>query len=169
RVRTVNVLKRKAGNFTGGGQITLRKALVVFQFAIALVFISCSLIISEQLRFALTKDLGFAYDAVLSVNVPARIHQQPSNKEQPLRMKRALEQYPEIASVSVGDPPIDAMLGHTTFFYQRDTGLIEVASGAKYIDEDYLKTFGMEVLAGTNINVTKGTPGYILNSAAVDA
>src|SRR5690606_17539324 len=85
------------------------------------------------------------------------------------RMKRAFEQYPEIASVSVGDPPIDAMLGHTTFFYQRDTGLIEVASGAKYIDEDYLKTFGMEVLAGTNINVTKGTPGYILNSAAVDA
>ncbi|MEC3879701.1 FtsX-like permease family protein [Parapedobacter sp. 10938] len=169
RVRTVNMLKPQALNSVGGGRINLRKALVVFQFAVAMVFISCSLIMGEQLRFALTKDLGFAYDAVLSVNIPERIHQQPANQEKQLRLKRALEQYPVIVSASIGHPPMDDILGHTTFFRQRDTGLMEVASGAKYIDEDYLKTFSMEVLAGRNIDVTKGTPGLILNNAAVSA
>ncbi|MGV3763262.1 FtsX-like permease family protein [Parapedobacter sp.] len=169
RVRTVNILKPQAANFMGAGRISLRKSLVVFQFIIAMIFISCSLIIGEQLRFALTKDLGFGREAVLSLNVPARIHQQQMNKEKPLLMKQALASYPEIASVSISDPPMDDMLGHTTFFRQRDTGLMEVWSGAKYIDEDYLHTFSMEVLAGSNIDVTKATPGLILNNAAVSA
>ncbi len=169
RVRTVNVLKRKTGNVIGGVQVSFRKALVAFQFVIAMVFISCSIIIGQQLRFALTKDLGFDHDVVLSVNIPERIHQKHGNENNSLNLKRSLEQYPEIASVSLGDLPMDEMLGHTHFFHQNDTGMVEVLAGGKYIDEDYLHVFGLEVVAGRNIDLSKGTPEYILNEAAVDA
>lgn len=169
RIRTVNILKQRPENFMGSGLLSFRKALVVFQFVIAMIFISCSIIIGQQLRFVLNKDLGFRYDAVVSINVPERIHQKTINSEKPLRFKQALEQHPEISSISIADLPMESMLGHTTFFSQSDTGKIEVSSGAKYIDEDYLSVFGMKLLAGNNINPTNGISGYILNKAAVQA
>lgn len=54
----------------GGGKGALRRALIVFQFTISLLFIIASLVVGAQLRYALHADLGFKTDAIITVASP---------------------------------------------------------------------------------------------------
>ena len=47
----------------------IRKALVVFQFSISVVFISCMLIISKQIDYVQKKDIGFEREGLLAVTL----------------------------------------------------------------------------------------------------
>ncbi|WP_034057201.1 ABC transporter permease [Lacinutrix jangbogonensis] len=47
----------------------IRKALVVFQFTISVVFISCMLIISKQIDYVQNKDIGFERESLLAVTL----------------------------------------------------------------------------------------------------
>jgi putative ABC transport system permease protein len=47
----------------------IRKALVVFQFSISVVFISCMLIISKQIDYVQNKDIGFERESLLAVTL----------------------------------------------------------------------------------------------------
>lgn len=47
----------------------IRKALVVFQFTISVVFISCMLIISKQINYVQNKDIGFERENLLAVTL----------------------------------------------------------------------------------------------------
>src|SRR5690606_26625330 len=65
KVRTVQVLKGQGEKMVVGARLSLRKALIIFQFVIAQVFIVSALIIGQQLNYTLDKDLGFTHDAVV--------------------------------------------------------------------------------------------------------
>jgi ABC-type antimicrobial peptide transport system permease subunit len=54
---------------TSSGTKWIRKALVVFQFTISVVFISCMLIISKQIDFVQNKDIGFERENLLAVTL----------------------------------------------------------------------------------------------------
>src|SRR5580692_5688453 len=54
----------------GGGKGALRKGLIVFQFAISLLFIIASFVIGSQLRYVLHADLGFKTDAIITLGRP---------------------------------------------------------------------------------------------------
>jgi putative ABC transport system permease protein len=47
----------------------IRKALVVFQFTISVVFISCMLIISKQIDYVQNKDIGFDRENLLTITL----------------------------------------------------------------------------------------------------
>ncbi|WP_033962366.1 ABC transporter permease [Psychroserpens jangbogonensis] len=47
----------------------IRKALVVFQFTISVVFISCMFIISKQIDYVQNKDIGFERESLLAVTL----------------------------------------------------------------------------------------------------
>ena len=64
----VVVLKGKFKNSLKG--ITLRKALVVFQFIMALVLIAGTLTVYQQIKFMKSQDLGFNMDQLLVVKAP---------------------------------------------------------------------------------------------------
>ncbi len=49
--------------------IAFRKSLVVFQFVIAVLLISCSFIIYKQLQYVSQTDLGFNKEQVLSFHI----------------------------------------------------------------------------------------------------
>jgi putative ABC transport system permease protein len=49
-------------------KINLRKALIVFQFTISLVFIICALVIDRQIHFMDKADKGFNADAIIIIN-----------------------------------------------------------------------------------------------------
>lgn len=57
-----------AGLQKGTDNITLRKALIVFQFTFSLVFIIGALVIGRQIRFMSNADKGFNTDAIITVN-----------------------------------------------------------------------------------------------------
>jgi putative ABC transport system permease protein len=64
----VDSLKNKTGNFVRG--FTLRKGLVVAQFAISQILIVGTLVVAHQMDFFENQGLGFNKNAIISVNVP---------------------------------------------------------------------------------------------------
>ncbi len=62
-----------AGHQVGGGRNRLRKALVVFQFTLSVVFIIATIVIGDQMHFMLHKDMGFAKDAIVVFGTNQRI------------------------------------------------------------------------------------------------
>jgi putative ABC transport system permease protein len=59
-----------SGSSRGSGKWYLRKGLIVFQFAVSLVFIIGSIVIASQLNYARHKDLGFNSDAIVTIDTP---------------------------------------------------------------------------------------------------
>jgi putative ABC transport system permease protein len=64
----LHVLKGKLGSKPEG--INLRKALVVFQFTMALGLLSCTLAVFKQVNFMRNQSLGFSIDKVVAVRGP---------------------------------------------------------------------------------------------------
>ena len=63
--KPIESLKGKIAS--GIGIATFRKALVVFQFAISVILLVCTIIMSNQMSFIKNKDLGYDKDYVFSV------------------------------------------------------------------------------------------------------
>jgi putative ABC transport system permease protein len=71
----VGVLKNQA--YVGTNQtrrVWLRKGLTVSQFVIAQFFVIGAMMVSKQIHFMLSKDLGFSKQAILSINYPSSDH-----------------------------------------------------------------------------------------------
>ncbi len=64
----ITALKSKLAAKTGG--LSLRRALVVFQFAIAQVLVIGMLVVVSQMNFFKNASLGFTKDHILSVPIP---------------------------------------------------------------------------------------------------
>jgi putative ABC transport system permease protein len=58
----------RGGGQTGGGQATLRRALVVTQFAIAMALVAVTVVIVQQTEYLAEKDLGLDREHTLMVN-----------------------------------------------------------------------------------------------------
>lgn len=58
---------RGSANVKGSDKINLRKALIVFQFTMSLVFIIGVLVIGKQIRFMTNADKGFNTDAIITI------------------------------------------------------------------------------------------------------
>jgi len=49
----------------------IRKALTIFQFVLAQVFLICVMIVVKQIQFASQRDMGFRKDAIVTINIPS--------------------------------------------------------------------------------------------------
>lgn len=66
----VEVLK---GQFKGKGEgVSLRKALVIFQFAVSVVLIIGTFVVYDQMIYMQNKDLGFSTDQIMVVERPSK-------------------------------------------------------------------------------------------------
>lgn len=163
RVRTVQVLKGQTEKISGA-RLNLRKALIVFQFVIAQLFIVSALVIEQQLYYVLAKDLGFTHDAVVTIHAPYRSDQ--GADIDPFIYKQALKRRPELAGVALGHEPLNNIHFGTDLSYANDTGRVRVNMPRKYIDADYLPLYQMKLLAGTNIQQTDTLRDLVINDAA---
>ncbi len=164
KVRTVQVLKGMGERMVSGARLNLRKALIVFQFVIAQVFIVSALIIGQQLNYTLSKDLGFTPDAVANIRMPYRSDQ--GADIDPFIYKRALMQHPEITDIAMGHEPLNNNHWGTDFYYTADTGQVRLDMPRKYIDADYLPLYRFKLLAGANIQQTDTIRDIVINEAA---
>lgn len=152
----------------GTNRLTLRKSLIVFQFFVAQVFIVGTLIVNQQLRYALQADMGFVRDAVLTASVPWRSVNGP-NPTQRVALKQELLKLPGVAAVSLGNQP--ASNSYSSNAHQR-LGLkqpIEISLYRKYVDVDYLPLYELPLLAGRNLHPSDTTREYVLNETAAKA
>jgi len=159
--KPVLVLKNQASSNTGKTRNAfLRKTLTVSQFVIAQVFIIATLLVSKQINYSLTKDLGFKKDAVLYLSTGWR---DTAVNRRFVFMER-LKSVPEIAMTSMSNStPSSNSTWSSTMKYKDGKKEIESDVQMKIIDTNYLRLYKMKLLAGTNVPHSDTSRNMIIN------
>lgn len=136
-------LKNKISS-AGIGGISLRRALVVMQFAISQILIIGMIVAISQMNFINHADLGFNKDALLLLTAntdSAVVAEMPA-------FKQKLLQTPGIQSVSFNaDAPSSDNTWSSNFAFDHKADENYPVS-LKFADDDYFKTFGLQLAAG---------------------
>src|SRR5262249_11945945 len=99
--KPIGVLKNQAYANTGRTRSAwLRKTLTVSQFVIAQVFIIGTLLVSKQISYALSTDLGFKRDAILTF----RTNYREDARKRPVLVEK-LRSIPGVAMISLSSNP----------------------------------------------------------------
>lgn len=144
----------------------LRRALIVFQFSISLVFIIGTIVVGKQIAYMLHTDLGFSTDAI--VNFPTNRHYE---KQQRYYLKNLIEGIPGVAKVSVnrGTPSAERHNG-TIFQYKGGKNEApEIKGEILLADSDYLSLFQMKLIAGRNLHTTDTMTEMLVNETGARA
>jgi predicted permease len=159
--KPVLVLKNQAYAGTGKTRKAwLRKSLTISQFVIAQVFIMATILVSKQIHYSLNKDMGFKKDAIIYFNT--NYYDTVSNHKAIL-MDR-LKAIPGIAMVSLcTNPPSSNNTWSGTMKYKDGKREIESDVQQKYGDSNYIKLYGLKLLAGKNITTTDTVTSYLIN------
>ena len=161
----IKVLKglKPTGN-DGNANAVLRQSLVIVQFALSALLIVCTVIVYRQMNYLHQKDLGFNKDQIVYFNAQGRV------AENPEIFKEELKRSAGIVSVTSGyGLPGDALA--------TDGVKVPGPEGDKHqstvlliVDEDYIKTMGVEMAAGRNFSRSFATDveeAFIINETAV--
>jgi putative ABC transport system permease protein len=142
-VYPVKVLKGVFKNTHSGKWV--QQSLIVFQFAISVFLITSTLIIQRQLNFVQHKNLGYDRNHILSLPMNAKVLDKLSV------IKQELKSNPEVVSVSrCVSSPVQIGGGYN----MRTSTMAEseqISVTATPIDEDYVKTTGLQIIAGTDL------------------
>jgi len=137
----IDSLKDQGVKFVKG--FTLRKGLVVAQFAISQILIVGTIIVANQMNFFENQDLGFKKEAVISFFIPDNAKQNVLHQQ--LINNPGVEQ----VTFSNGAPSYNNAFNSFTapkFGITKD-GISEL----KFVDENYIDMFGMKMLAGQKV------------------
>ncbi|MDP4284460.1 MAG: ABC transporter permease [Bacteroidota bacterium] len=156
--RPIESLKSKPSlTFSG---LTLRKSLVVIQFAICQVMIIGTLVVAYQIDFFENRDLGFDKEAVISFKIP--------DKSKTEVLRNELQNNPGVKQVSFssGAPVIS---NNFTSFTSPESGIKkEDVTELKFIDEDYTKMFALKMLAGESVQRTETSDNDSVHNVVVN-
>jgi putative ABC transport system permease protein len=157
----INALKSKRALKTPGG-ISLRHALVVFQFVIAQGLIICTIIIVKQMNFFTHESMGFAKNAI--VNVPFPSDSASISKLEYLKKKLTDINGVEQVSLS-SDIPAGQDDNWTMFTYENAAKQVDFYSIIKMADERYLPTYKLQLAAGRNVMASDTIREFLVNEA----
>lgn len=160
--KPILALKNKITSATIGN-ISLRRGLVITQFTISQVLIVGTLVAVMQMNFVRTADLGFNKDAVLVLNsnVDSSVNlRQPAFKQELLAIRG-------VQSVSFSsDVPSSESNNSGNFSYEhRPDEKFDVYR--KFADEDYFKTYGLEIIAGRSYEKSDTARELVINETLV--
>jgi putative ABC transport system permease protein len=130
---------------SGRGSLNLRRALIVFQFTISLLFIIGAIVIGKQIGFMRKADKGFVTDRVLTLSNWGVKPQQLETYAESIR------HLPGVATViNEGTAPMGFAQngeGYAATHLPDASRLVSVHYG----NEDYIPFYGMKLVAGRNI------------------
>lgn len=160
--KPITALKNKFASTKVGG-ISLRRGLVVIQFAISQVLIIRTIVAISQMNFVNNADLGFSKEAVLTLTGNA----DSASISKLTAFKQKLLQTPGVQTVSFSsDAPSSENTWSSNFaFDHRDDEKYQVTM--KFADEDYFKTYGLQLKAGRVYNPSDTTNEVVINETLV--
>lgn len=147
-----------------GSSSSTRNALVVFQFTLSIMLITCTVVIHGQLDFIQNQSLGYNKEQVLILNGAHALGNQIDT------FKEELTRLPEVERVSVtGYLPTPSERRFDIFLPEGSTVAGQgVNMNSWWVDVDYIATLGLELLEGRGFSADYPTDsaGLILNQAA---
>lgn len=145
------------------GGFSIRKGLVVTQFAISQTLLIGTIVITSQMRFNSEADMGFKKDAIVLLSVP----ETTPAKQSAMRVR--FSQLPGVEKVAfLSAPPASPENNFDTNI--RYAGRPEEEKFTIFYktgDPEYLAMFGLKLVAGRNMVPSDTTREYLLNETAV--
>ena len=166
--KPIYVLK---GNFISsrrGG--LLRKALVSFQFVIAVTMIGGTMLLLKQTDFLLNQDLGFDASQTMVMNAPRNAENEQDYLSSIRTFSAEINSLPAINGFTHSGSVPGKVLSSGQFQSKSNGNGETVAIPVNTIGLGYFKTYGLEFLVGRGFSekVSTDMDGVVLNEAALD-
>lgn len=151
---------KASADVPGTGGFSLRRILVTTQFIISQVLIIGAAVITAQMRYAQEANWGFRPGAILTLEIP----EQDNMKS----LQQQLAQIAGVKSVSLCyQPPAAGSNNQTGFRYDNRPDGEPWLVNDKPADAAYVETFGLELVAGRNIQPSDTTSEFLVNETFV--
>ncbi len=148
--KPIAALKNKFTN-TGNSK-SLRSGLVVFQFIISAGLIIATLVVDQQMSFIQNKDIGYQKDQMLVLRDSWML----GNNERVF--KEQLSKDPRVSSITMsGHIPAGPSNNHMTSIYPGQDSNAVRRTIVYNIDDQYIPTMGMKLIAGRNFSKDFGS------------
>lgn len=155
----------KSGTFLQSGGGTFRKALVVFQFVVSIGLVATVIIVTQQFRFAQSKDLGFEKDNLLALRIGTT---EASSKFD--AVKSAFLNIPGVKKVSSGNyAPSETVLADNGLYLPGGNRANVTLVKRNGISEGYFETMEIPLLKGRDFTASDTTDQIIVNEATLKA
>ncbi|MEM9665735.1 MAG: ABC transporter permease [Bacteroidota bacterium] len=154
RYRPAQVLKGRVLQVRGG-QATIRRGLVVVQFAAALVLLVSTFVVQDQLQYIQERDLGFDAEYVVSAEIEGLGEQHDA-------FMAALERQPSVVSASYGQP-LGLGFFNVMTSWEDDA---ETAVPVVNVGYDYFETLGIPITEGQSF--ASATPGDPVSTLVIN-
>ena len=156
----LEAIRSKTSRKKFGGQ-SLSKSLIVLQFVIAQALIIGALVTIHQLEYIQTKDLGFEKELIYSF----QISDDKSTIDRQTALKQTLLQIPTVASVSLNsDSPFSQSTWAYSFGYASRPQQANFDITQKYVDVDYMQTYGINLIAGKWLTASDTSRVCVVNN-----
>ncbi len=159
--KPVAVLKNQITTGSGGTvKALLRKTLTVSQFAIAQFFIMATILVGKQISYSLHKDMGFKKDAIVYFG----LYNADTSKARQAALMNTLRGIPEIATISLSSDPPSTYNGYNYEMEYKDGKKdLRTVVVLRYADTNYVKLYGIKILAGNNLSSANIKKGILIN------
>lgn len=167
RFKPVSVLKGRFSSSRSGG--TLRKSLVVVQFAVSIILIAGTIIVYKQLYYMQHLEMGFEKERLVMLNY-YRDEEVNKHLEQ---IKHELSAVPGVQSVAATQAAPGTENWGAFTEVENPHGELQAANMDLYsVDFDFIGQMGMKMAAGRAFSVafpTDSTEALIINESAAKA
>jgi predicted permease len=157
RFQPILALRSKISQASIGG-FSLRRILVVTQFAICQALIIGTIVIAGQMYYSKSIDLGFDKDAIVTLPIPIN---------DKTKMHTLRDQVAKVAGVEkltlCHQPPASSSNSNTGIQYENRTEEEHWYVNMKSADDQYLNTFGLKLVAGRNFYPSDTTREFVVN------
>jgi ABC-type antimicrobial peptide transport system permease subunit len=161
----VNVLKGTLRSGRRGS--SFRKILIVFQFALTILLFVCTAAVYYQLNYMRNKDLGYDKEHILFAPIRGNMREKLESS------KKELQQNPNILGVTANASLLTRgwRYSTSTWDWEGKNPHEEIEMRMEFVDDDYLMTFGMQLVQGRNFSKGKTTDAketVLVNEKAVN-
>jgi predicted permease len=162
KFRPVEAIKNKIST-TRVGSISLRRGLVVLQFAFSQIFIIAAIVAVSQMNFVKNADLGFTKERLLMV----QLNTDSVTRSRLNTFRDALKQRSDVKLVSFSfDAPSSQSTWDANFAFDNMKDR-EFNVQLKQGDENYLAAYGLELVAGRFYSASDTCREYVVNETLV--
>ncbi|MEX0662254.1 MAG: ABC transporter permease [Balneolaceae bacterium] len=164
-IQPIRALKSKTES--KAGNLTLRKVLVVTQFALSIVLIIGTLVIYKQMNYIQSVDLGFEREQTLVLDIN---HGNVRSRFE--AMKQELETIPGVVSAATSSRVPGGNNIEQVYSRSLESGSADsLQTYFMSFDEDMLDLYNLQLAAGSNFTGNKGVDSLsvLINETAVEA
>lgn len=147
----------------GRGTLSLRKALVVFQFSLSIIMIIATVVIYQQTKYVNTANMGFDKEQLLVVDINSGLVRRSAEA-----IQTEFEKIPSVKSVSLTSRVPGEWKVIPKVKVKAPGGATTQGEDVYYIavDKEFIKTFGVTLLSGRNFSGAADSATVLLNEAA---